>query len=77
MYSKKLLKLSAVYGFQKYAYKSDKRKANRYIEMFLALGFNKMVSWPSYKTCSRSVTATNRIQYELDSTLIIFSLLNL
>ncbi|XP_057536091.1 sucrose synthase-like [Amaranthus tricolor] len=43
MYSKKLLKLSAVYGFQKYAYKSDKRKANRYIEMFLALGFNKMV----------------------------------
>ncbi|KMT05218.1 hypothetical protein BVRB_7g173620 [Beta vulgaris subsp. vulgaris] len=42
IYSKKLLTLAGVYGFWKYASEPDKREANRYIEMLLALGYNKL-----------------------------------
>ncbi|XP_021716118.1 sucrose synthase-like [Chenopodium quinoa] len=43
IYSKKLLTLAGVYGFSKYTSKPDKSKANRYIEMLMAIGYNKLV----------------------------------
>ncbi|KAL9238761.1 hypothetical protein vseg_013139 [Gypsophila vaccaria] len=42
IYSEKLLTLAGVYGFWKHASKPDKITSNRYIEMFLALGYNKL-----------------------------------
>ncbi|KAK9755254.1 hypothetical protein RND81_01G012900 [Saponaria officinalis] len=42
IYSEKLLTLAGVYGFWKHASKPDKSMTNRYIEMFLALGYNKL-----------------------------------
>lgn len=43
IYSEKLLTLAGVYGFWKYTSKPDRREANRYLEMLLAFGFNKLV----------------------------------
>ncbi|KNA22850.1 hypothetical protein SOVF_030020 [Spinacia oleracea] len=43
IYSKKLLTLAGIYSFSKYVSKPDKSKAYRYIEMLLAIGYNKLV----------------------------------
>ncbi|XP_074267984.1 sucrose synthase-like [Silene latifolia] len=42
IYSEQLLTLAGVYGFWKHVSKPDKNMANRYIEMFMALGYNKL-----------------------------------
>ncbi|XP_021861655.2 sucrose synthase [Spinacia oleracea] len=43
IYSKKLLTLAGIYSFSKYVSKPDKSQAYRYIEMLLAIGYNKLV----------------------------------
>ncbi|XP_047310735.1 sucrose synthase-like [Impatiens glandulifera] len=42
IYSEKLMTLTGVYGFWKFASKLERRQATRYIEMFYALKYSKM-----------------------------------
>lgn len=43
IYSDRLLTLAGVYGFWKYVSNLDRREARRYLEMFYALKYKKLV----------------------------------
>lgn len=51
IYSERLMTLAGVYGFWKYVSNLDRRETRRYLEMFYALKYRKLVSSFAPKPC--------------------------